>query len=75
MEEKTQSNNINSVEIEGYTEDEILTYDLSKQENITMDYRNSNFKIIRFYFEDIDKHIYLKQDFRLGKGGIFWDSV
>ena len=58
-------------------QDITLSYDLSseKKENITIDYRNSNYKFIQITIpEIIEKPLTVKQDFRLGKGGIFWDG-
>jgi predicted nicotinamide N-methyase len=57
--------------------DNILEYDLKSDkqiENINVDYRNSNYKFIKIYFEEISNFITIKQDFKLGKGGIFWDG-
>lgn len=61
--------------MEKYKEEEILEYKLNFDENINIDYRNSNFKIIKIYFEELGRYIYLKQDSTVGKGGIFWDCV
>ena len=54
-----------------------LSYDLSKEEKdtISVDYRNSNYKLIELSFPEISKNpIVVKQNFTLGKGGIFWDG-
>lgn len=54
-----------------------LQYDLTKEnkENISIDYRNSNYKQIRISLPSlIDKDIILKQDYTYGKGGILWDN-
>ena len=40
-----------------------------------MDYRNSNYKKIKFKFNDEKISFTLNQDFKVGKGGIFWDGV
>ena len=58
--------------------EDVLDYDLNSSvqiDNINSDYRNSNYKYIKIYFEEIKNHIVLKQDWRLGKGGILWDGV
>jgi predicted nicotinamide N-methyase len=54
----------------------LLIYDLNKEnkETITIDYRNSNYKNISIPFEEINCNIIIKQDYRIGKGGIFWDG-
>ena len=54
----------------------ILIYDLKKEnkETISIDYRNSNFKKISIPFEELNCNIIIKQDYRIGKGGIFWDG-
>ena len=44
-------------------------------ENMNIDYRNSNYKLMIFKFDELKDIIYIFQDFRLGKGGIFWDGV
>jgi hypothetical protein len=62
--------------METNTNEEELVYSLQddKQiENINVDYRNSNYKFIKINYND--KLITLKQDYKLGKGGIFWDGV
>jgi hypothetical protein len=53
----------------------ILVYDPSSKENMTMDYRNSNYKKINFFIPQENINIVVNQDFRVGKGGIFWDGV
>ena len=53
----------------------ILLYDPFSKENMTMDYRNSNYKKIKFTFVDENISFTVNQDFRVGKGGIFWDGV
>ena len=56
---------------------QILHYDVTTQnkESMTIDYRNSNYKTVMIPLPDLtDKQIKIKQDFRLGKGGIFWDN-
>lgn len=61
-----------------YKDEEVLVYDLKSQvqlENINSDYRNSNYKIIKIYFDEIKDYILLMQDYKIGKGGIFWDGV
>lgn len=58
--------------------EEILEYDINSPlqiDNINLDYRNSNYKFINFHFDEIKEDILLKQDWRIGKGGIFWDGV
>jgi len=53
-----------------------LEYKIEEQlEHINTDYRNSNYKLIKFKFDNLDDEIYISQDFKLGKGGIFWDGV
>ena len=57
---------------------EKLTYDLTKEDKseIKIDYRNSNYKIIEISFPELDnKTVKYKQNFVLGKGGIFWDGA
>jgi hypothetical protein len=57
-------------------EEEILNYNLEEQlENLNVDYRNSNYKLIKIFFKDLNENIYIKQDYRYGKGGILWDGV
>ena len=54
-----------------------LHYDVTTQnkENMTIDYRNSNYKTVLIPLPELtDKQIAIKQDFKLGKGGIFWDN-
>lgn len=54
-----------------------LIYDLTKEnkENMTIDYRHSNYKKILIPLPELtNKNVAVKQDFRLGKGGIFWDN-
>ena len=73
MEESSQKD-----QTEITNKEEILEYDLNsplQRDNINSDYRNSNFKFIKFHFEEIKEDILLKQDWRIGKGGIFWDGV
>ena len=56
---------------------ERLKYDLSKEEkdSIKVDYRNANYKLIEINFPElISSPIIVKQNFSLGKGGIFWDG-
>jgi predicted nicotinamide N-methyase len=56
---------------------EKLSYDLSKEDKdtIRVDYRNSNYKLIEIPFPELSSHpLVVKQDFTLGKGGIFWDG-
>ena len=55
---------------------EILIFDINSDkeiDNLNLDYRNSNYKMIKIYFEEISEYICLKQDHKLGKGGILWD--
>jgi hypothetical protein len=57
-------------------ESEELVYNLTDEvqiANINSDYRNSNYKYIRVTYNGVE--IKLKQDYKLGKGGIFWDGV
>ncbi len=59
-------------------EEECLIYNINSPrqfENVNSDYRNSNYKTLKIYFEEIEQYIILKQDFKVGKGGIFWDGV
>ena len=56
---------------------EKLKYDLSKEEkdSIKIDYRNANYKLIEIQFPElISGPLIIKQNFTLGKGGIFWDG-
>ena len=57
-------------------EAEELLYNLEDEiqiENINSDYRNSNYKYVRINYDGIE--VKLQQDYKLGKGGIFWDGV
>ncbi len=81
--------NLNSEIVNNYAltkQEFILNYDLEKEEDLQIDYRNSNFKYINFYFNFEDEKykntnsnfsfkITIKQDYKLGKGGLFWDGV
>ena len=54
-----------------------LQYDLSKEEkdSIKIDYRNANYKLIEIQFPELlSSPLIVKQNFSLGKGGIFWDG-
>ena len=65
-----------SMALSGCEPPEKLSYDLSKEEKeeIRIDYRNSNYKIIEIPFPELcSSPITVRQDFSLGKGGIFWD--
>ena len=56
---------------------EKLQYDLTKEEKdtIKIDYRNSNYKLIEIPFPELmTSPLIVKQNFTLGKGGIFWDG-
>ena len=56
---------------------EKLEYDLTKEEKdtIKIDYRNSNYKLIEIPFPELmTSPLIVKQNFTLGKGGIFWDG-
>ena len=56
---------------------EKLEYDLSKEEkdSIKVDYRNANYKLIEILFPELlSSPLIVKQNFTLGKGGIFWDG-
>ena len=56
---------------------EKLQYDLTKEEkdSIKIDYRNANYKLIEINFPElISLPLIVKQNFTLGKGGIFWDG-
>ena len=56
---------------------EKLEYDLSKEEkdSIKVDYRNANYKLIEIPFPELlSSPLIVKQNFTLGKGGIFWDG-
>lgn len=65
-----------SIKIKDYKDEEILEYNLAKEfYNLNGDYRNSNYKIVKIFFEEMNKFIYLKQDYKIGKGGILWDGV
>jgi len=57
------------------TNPEILIYNPKEQIDIRVDYRNSNFKQIKFNFEEINLDVSIVQNFKVGKGGIFWDGV
>ena len=66
-----------SMALAGCAPPEKLSYDLSKEdkEEIRIDYRNSNYKIIEISFPELcSSPIVVRQDFTLGKGGIFWDG-
>ena len=63
--------------LKGCDPPEKSNYDLSKEDKdiIRVDYRNSNYKIIEIAFPELcSSPIIVKQDFTLGKGGIFWDG-
>ncbi|MCQ2816064.1 MAG: protein N-lysine methyltransferase family protein, partial [archaeon] len=45
-----------------------------KKENISADYRNANYKTILINIPEIEKKLKVKQNYTLGKGGIFWDG-
>jgi uncharacterized protein YjbK len=63
-------------EVEEDSDTLIIDYNSQLQlENINIDYRNSNYKKIIIQFEPLKKSFYLKQDFKIGKGGILWDGV
>jgi len=56
---------------------EKLNYDLTKEDkdSIRVDYRNSNYKLIEIPFPELcSSPLIVKQNFTLGKGGIFWDG-
>ena len=56
---------------------EKLEYDLTKEEkdSIKVDYRNANYKLIEIPFPELlSSPLIVKQNFTLGKGGIFWDG-
>ena len=66
-----------SMALSGCEPPEKLNYDLSKEDKdlIKVDYRNSNYKIIEIPFPELcPSPIVVKQNFTLGKGGIFWDG-
>ena len=66
-----------SMALSGCETPEKLNYDLSKEDKdtIKVDYRNSNYKLIEIPFPELYSHpLIVKQDFTLGKGGIFWDG-
>ena len=66
-----------SMALSGCETPEKLIYDLSKEDKdlIKVDYRNSNYKIIEISFPELcPSPIIVKQNFTLGKGGIFWDG-
>ena len=63
--------------LSGFEIPEKFNYDLSKEDkdSIRVDYRNSNYKLIEIPFPEISsKPLIVKQNFTLGKGGIFWDG-
>ena len=73
---QTTKNQININEV-FYNEDKIIKYDLTKfEEDQTYDdYKYANYPYIYFEFPEInDLKIVLTQDFRLNKGGTFWDG-
>lgn len=65
--------------------EDTLIYSLNTEEDCHIDYRNSNYKEILFDISDFmggnkeenndKKYVKLKQNNKLGKGGIFWDGV
>ncbi len=66
-----------SMALAGCEPPEKLSYDLTKEEKeeIRIDYRNANYKIIEIPFPELSSSpIVVRQDFTLGKGGIFWDG-
>ena len=61
----------------GFEPPEKLQYDLSTEEkdSIKIDYRNANYKLIEIQFPELlSSPLIVKQNFSLGKGGIFWDG-
>ena len=66
-----------SMALSGCEPPEKLNYDLTKEDKdlIRVDYRNSNYKLIEIPFPEVSPSpLIVKQDFTLGKGGIFWDG-
>ena len=66
-----------SMALSGCETPEKLNYDLSKEDRdtIKIDYRNSNYKLIEIPFPEMSQSpLIVKQNFTLGKGGIFWDG-
>ena len=60
-----------------YKASQVTKYDIeeNKEKNIFDDMRNANYKVVAFDFEEVpDRKVVLLQDFRYGKGGIFWDG-
>ena len=66
-----------SMALSGCDPPEKLNYDLTKEDKdlIRVDYRNSNYKLIEIPFPEVSPSpLIVKQNFTLGKGGIFWDG-
>ena len=66
-----------SMALSGCEIPEKFNYDLTKEDKdtIRVDYRNSNYKLIEIPFPEVSPSpLIVKQDFTLGKGGIFWDG-
>ena len=66
-----------SMALSGCEPPEKLNYDLTKEDKdlIRVDYRNSNYKLIEIPFPEVSPSpLIVKQNFTLGKGGIFWDG-
>lgn len=62
---------------QSYKKDTITKFDPVeiKEKNLFDDYRNANLKYLYFELEEFpNKPIVVSQDFRLQKGGIFWDG-
>jgi len=60
-----------------YKASQVIKYDIEemKEKNIYDDMRNANYKVVSFDFEEVpDRKVVLLQDFKYGKGGIFWDG-
>jgi hypothetical protein len=60
-----------------YKKDTIIKFDPEdiKEKNLFDDYRNANLKHLFFEFDEFpNRPIVVAQDFRLQKGGIFWDG-
>jgi len=55
-------------------EEDTLYYSLDNDDNLQIDFRNSNYKQISFKFNNLSNQLLLKQNVHLGKGGVFWDG-
>ncbi len=55
-------------------EEDTLYYSIDNDDELQIDFRNSNYKQISFKFNQFSNQLLLKQNIHLGKGGVFWDG-